>query len=62
MNAKGPNDLPLDKWPVGWLKLEVASLTREPDYLIMSPHRKVTLNLPVTEEEMRLFVMERRKK
>jgi hypothetical protein len=49
-------DAPLEKWPPGWLKLEVARLSQESSYLIMTDKEKKSLGLPVTEEEMRAFI------
>jgi hypothetical protein len=49
-------DIPLDKWPPGWLKLQVASLMGTPDYLLMHDREKKKVGLPVTEEEMRAYI------
>lgn len=62
MTVRTAKDVPIEDWPPGWLKLEICRLTREPDYLDMSDHEKVEHGLPVTEEEMRKFVEEWRKK
>lgn len=49
-------DIPLEKWPPGWLKLQVASLTGSPEYLLMRDHEKRKANLPVSDEEMRAYI------
>ena len=49
-------DIPLEKWPPGWLKLQVASLMGSPDYILMQDHEKREANLPVSEEEMRQYI------
>jgi hypothetical protein len=52
----GPWNTPLGEWPDGWLKLEVASLSRMPEYLTMTDAEKHAAKLPVTAEEMREFI------
>jgi hypothetical protein len=51
-----PSKVALDNWSVGWLKLEVANLTKNPLYIIMTDEEKKTHNLPVTTEEMRDYI------
>ena len=51
-----PNDTPLSHWPSGWLKLEVASLSNAPEYLVMSEEEKREVLMPVTDGEMRKFI------
>jgi hypothetical protein len=49
-------DIPLEKWPPGWLKLQVASLIGNPEYILMRDHEKRHANLPVSAEEMRAYI------
>jgi hypothetical protein len=49
-------DIPLEEWPPGWLKLEVASILRSPDYIIMNNREKKDAGMPVSAEEMREFI------
>lgn len=56
-----PKDTPLDKWSPGWLKMEVASLLDTPGYIIMHDHEKRAAGHPVTQDEMRDFIRDRRK-
>lgn len=51
---------PLDEWPTGWLKLEVAQLLRNLSYLIMTRDEKLDQDLPVTDAEMRAFILKKR--
>ena len=55
-----PKDTPLDKWPPGWLKMEVASLLDTPGYIMMHDHEKVAAGHPVSQDEMRRFIRARR--
>jgi hypothetical protein len=52
-------DVPLEEWPPGWLKLEVARLNQEPGYILMTDKEKKKLGMPVTEAEMRAFIKSR---
>jgi hypothetical protein len=56
-----PNQIALKKWPRGWLVLEVASLLDDAAYIIMNNYERAASKLPVTENEMREFIRERRK-
>jgi hypothetical protein len=49
-------DVPLEQWPPGWLKLQVASLLGEPAYILMTDKEKKSIGLPVSEEEMRAYI------
>ena len=49
-------DVPLERWPPGWLKLQVASLLGEPAYILMTDKEKKSIGLPVSEEEMRAYI------
>lgn len=55
-----PKDTPLEKWPPGWLKMEVASLLDTPVYIMMHDHEKRAAGHPVTGDEMRAFIRARR--
>lgn len=55
-----PATTPLDQWRPGWLKMEVASLLDVPGYFMMHDHEKKTAGYPVTNEEMREFIKNRR--
>ena len=57
---RDPKDTPLFEWPSGWLKLEVASLFKAPDYLVMTDDEKRKALMPVTDGEMREFIEIRR--
>jgi hypothetical protein len=49
-------DIPLEKWPPGWLKFQIASLMGSPEYLLMHDHEKRKAKLPVSIEEMRKYI------
>ena len=49
-------DVPLERWPPGWLKLQVASLLGGPAYILMTDKEKKSIGLPVSEEEMRAYI------
>jgi hypothetical protein len=49
-------DVPLEQWPPGWLKLQVASLLGEPGYILMTNKEKKDIGLPVSDEEMRAYI------
>jgi hypothetical protein len=49
-------DVPLEQWPPGWLKLQVASLLKKPEYILMHNHEKRKAGLPVSNEEMREYI------
>jgi hypothetical protein len=49
-------DIPLEQWPPGWLKLQVASLMNNPDYILMHDYEKRKAKLPVSAKEMREFI------
>jgi len=49
-------DIPLERWPPGWLKLQVASLLGEPGYILMTDKEKRGIGLPVSVEEMRAYI------
>ena len=51
-------DVPLEDWPPGWLKLQVASLLNKPDYILMTVREKEGAGLPITPDEMRKFIKE----
>jgi hypothetical protein len=51
-----PSNIPLEKWPSGWLKLECASKLNMPFYIAMHDWEKRDKGLPVTDEEMRTFI------
>ena len=55
-----PKDTPLSEWPSGWLKMEVASLFSAPEYLVMTDQEKSEALMPVTDGEMREFIVARR--
>jgi len=55
-----PKDTPLEQWPSGWLKLEIASLLDTPAYLWLHDSEKRRDGYPVTDDEMRAFIAERR--
>ena len=55
-----PKDTPLNKWPPGWLKIEVANLLDTPGYILMQDHEKRAAGYPVTQDEMRDFIRARR--
>ena len=57
---KRAKDVPLEKWPPAWLKLEMASLLDIPGYIMMHDHEKRTAGHPVTNDEMRAFIRARR--
>jgi hypothetical protein len=52
-------DVPLDQWPPGWLKLQVASLMAMPEYILMHDHEKRKAGFPVSAEEMREYIKAR---
>lgn len=52
-----PRKVPLSKWPSGWLKLEVAGIIGDPTYLLMTDQDKNGRDWPVTDAEMRVFIM-----
>lgn len=54
-----PKDTPLDKWSIGWLKMEVASLLDTPGYIMMHDYEKRAAGYPVTQDEMREFIRAR---
>lgn len=43
---------PLEQWNLGQLKFEVASLLKEPSYLIMLDYEKEDRKYPISREEM----------
>ena len=47
---------PLDEWPPGWLTLEVAALSQNHLYIIMTDKEKHEAGLPVTVEQMREYI------
>jgi hypothetical protein len=49
-------DIPLEKWPPGWLRFQVASLMGSPDYLIMTDSEKRKAKLPISFDEMREYI------
>jgi hypothetical protein len=51
-------DVPLERWPSGWLKLQTASLLNQPGYILMTNKEKRDCGLPVSEEEMRKYIEE----
>lgn len=51
-----PSNTPIDEWPIGWLKMAVASGLNNPSYLTMSDGVKLAAGLPVTEDEMRALI------
>ena len=55
-----PKDTPIEKWPAGWLKLEMASLLKNPNYIIMHDYEKERENYPVTNEQMVEFIQNNR--
>lgn len=57
---KHPKDTPLDQWPEGWLKMEVASLLDTPGYVLMREDEKQRAGYPCTSQEMREFIASRR--
>lgn len=59
MNTR-PQNTPLGEWPLAWLKIEVASLLDTPGYILMHDHEKSAVGYPVTEDEMREFILWRR--
>jgi hypothetical protein len=52
-------DIPLDQWPPGWLKLQVASLLGTHEYILMHDCEKRSAGLPVSVEEMREYIKAR---
>jgi len=48
--------VPLRDWQEGWLKMEVATLSRHPEYPLMKDQEKRSKELPVTREEMIAYV------
>jgi hypothetical protein len=61
MNPKHPGKTPINQWSLGWLKMETASILGVPGYILMHDHEKSAADYPVTAEEMRAFIKERRK-
>lgn len=53
---KHPLDTSLEKWPQGWLVLEVARLSDEPYYLVMSNDERKKAGLPITKQEMQEYI------
>jgi hypothetical protein len=49
-------DVPLERWPPAWLKLQIASLLGAPDYIIMTNEEKRKAGLPVSLDEMRAYI------
>jgi hypothetical protein len=58
---KHPRTTALEDWPEGWLKLEVANLTKYPSYIVMTDEEKREVNYPVTVEEMRQYIRNKKK-
>lgn len=50
--ANHPQNVPVDKWPDGWLKMECASRLGEPLFIIMHDYEKLEKGYPVTRDEM----------
>jgi hypothetical protein len=50
---------PLEEWTEGWLKMEVAVLARKSLYIIMTDEEKRAAGLPVTADEMRIYIKEK---
>ena len=57
-----PIDLPLDKWPDGWLKLECCSILNEPLFLILTDTEKRNKKYPVNRGEMIELIQQSRLK
>jgi hypothetical protein len=55
-----PTKTPLEKWPQGWLVMEVASLLDTPGYILMHEHERRKAGYPVTVDDMREFIRGRR--
>lgn len=55
-----PGDTPLEQWTQGWLVLEVASLLDRPEYILLYDAERKAKGWPVTQDEMRAFIRERR--
>jgi hypothetical protein len=52
-------ETPLEDWPDGWLKLEVASQLDKPEYIMLHSHEKKAKELPDTREEMIAFLRQK---
>lgn len=50
------NRVPLSQWPDGWIKLEIASITNRPEYVIMTAGEKRGANLPAEREESIMYL------
>jgi hypothetical protein len=59
---KHPTNTPLEEWPSGWLKMEVASMLGDCTYIMMHDHEKKAADLPVTDEDMRTYIRKCRSK
>jgi hypothetical protein len=59
-NKATPQNTPLEEWPPAWLKLEVCSLLDMPGYILWHDHEKREHGYPVTLDEMREFIRNRR--
>jgi hypothetical protein len=56
-----PKDVSLNKWPEGWLKMEVAKLLGQPRYLYLSEEECSENNYPCNRKERIEFIrLERR--
>jgi hypothetical protein len=54
---KHPSNTPLEEWPQGWLVLEIANISGRPFYLVMTDEEKEKEHLPITEQEMREYIL-----
>lgn len=57
MARKHPSTTPLSEWPPAWLKFECADILDEPGFIMLHDHEKRTKGWPVTDEEMRDFIL-----
>ena len=48
--------VPLRDWQVGWLTMEVATLSHHPEYPLIHDQEKRSKELPVTREEMIAYI------
>ncbi len=51
-----PKDVPLSEWKDSWLRLTVAGLCNQNEYIMMQDREKRMRGLPVTRDEMIKYI------
>jgi hypothetical protein len=51
-----PKDVPLSRWPSGWLVMQTANLLNEPQYIILHEHERKTRGWPDNDDARREFI------